>query len=396
MTNKNTDQPSDAENTDQAGPGEIAEKNDSKKDANIKEKKSLKETDPVKYFSKLSALVIIVLFVVYLVSDRLAPWTDQARIQAYVVPIAPQVAGRIIRINVENDQVVEPGQILFEIDPSDYELAVEKAESDFEIAGQELGASTATVTTAQSKLVEAEANLAYVIAQSNRVFELEKKKIMSVSEGDKARSAIIKAETQVKSAKSELEKAKQQLGIEGNDNPKIRSAIANLNKAQIDLSRTKVVAPSKGGITNLVINQGNFAGVGQPLMTFVDFENVWITANFRENSLAKMQPGAPVEMVLDVAPGRIVKGTVVSVGFAVDSSATGDPGKLIKVDSQKGWLRASQRFPVLIHFNDIKDVKGLMRVGGQVDVQVYSTENFIINFIGKVWIRLLSYMSYLY
>jgi multidrug resistance efflux pump len=379
MDNKNPDQPLDSPDSE-----------------NPEQQKSLKETDPVKYFSKLVFLIILVMFVVYLVTDRLAPYTDQARIQAYVVPMAPQVAGRITKINVKNDEVVEAGQTLFEIDPSDYELAVESAESAFEIAGQEIGASTAAVTTAQSKLVEAQANLAYVIAQSNRVFELEKKKIMSVSEGDKARSAIIKAETQVKSAKSELEKAKQQLGIEGDENPKIRSAIASLNKAQIDLSRTKVVAPAKGGITNLVVNQGNFASVGQPLMTFVDFQNVWIAANFRENSLAHMKPGIPVEMVLDVAPGKIVKGKVISVGFAVDSSATGDPGQLIKVDSQKGWLRDSQRFPVIIHFNDIQDVKGLMRVGGQVDVQVYSTESFLINVFGKIWIRILSYLSYIY
>ncbi len=362
------------------------------------EQKDNNNDDPVHQVTKKVLYVALAIFVMYLMADRMAPWTDQARIQTYVVPIVPQVSGNVVSINVEKDQIVESGDILFKIDPSDYQLALETAEAALELAGQEIGASTASVATAQAKLVEAKINLEYVITQSKRVFELEKTKILPVSDGDKARAAIKKAKTQVESARAELEKSKKQLGQKGKDNPKIRSAIAALKKAQIDLSRTTVVAPAKGGITNLVANEGQYASVGAPLMTFIDFESIWISANFRENSIANIKRGDSVDLALDVAPGRIFKGTVSSVGFAVDSPSQGQAGKLLNVKGKSGWLRESQRFPVMIKFSGERSIEpGLRRVGGQVDVQVYTTgSNFLVNAIGWLWIRVVSWLSYVY
>jgi len=364
-----------------------------KKQNEIEEQKD----DPVHRITKRVLYIVLALFVLYLLTDRLAPWTDQARVQTYVIPIVPQVSGNVIHINVEKDQVVEVGDILFKIDPSDYKLALESAESALELSGQEIGASTASVATAQAKVVEAKINLEYVKTQSKRVFELEKDKILPVSDGDKARAAIKKAESQVASSEAELEKNKQQLGVEGENNPKIRSAIAALKKAQIDLSRTVVIAPTRGGITNLVVSQGQYANVGMPLMTFVDFDSVWVNANLRENNLANIGVGDPVELALDVAPGKIFKGQVNSIGFAVDDESKGGAGELISVKGKTGWLRDSQRFPITIKFLDNELPKGLLRVGGQVDVQIYTqSSNFVINGFGWLWIRILTWISYVY
>ena len=355
-----------------------------------------KNNDPVHQVTKVVLYTAITFFVLYLVTDRLAPWTDQARVQTYIVPIVPQVSGNVIKINVVKDQIVNPGDVLFKIDPTDYQLALESAESALELAGQEIGASTASVATSQAKLVEAQINLEYVKTQSRRVFELEKENILPVSDGDKARAAIEKAKTQVVSARAELEKSEQQLGQEGNDNPKIRSAIAALKKAQIDLARTTVIAPTKGGITNLVINEGQYASVGVPLMTFVDFESVWVNAHFRENSIANIKVGDSVDLALDVRPGRIYKGKVSSIGFAVDDTSTGGAGQLVTVKGKTGWLRDSQRFPITIKFLKNNYPKGLLRVGGQVDAQVYTSNNFIVNTFGWIWIRILTWFSYVY
>ncbi|MCK5697214.1 MAG: HlyD family secretion protein [Gammaproteobacteria bacterium] len=354
-------------------------------------------TDPVHRMTKRILYIAIALFILYLLTDRLAPWTDQARVHTYIVPIVPQVSGNIIHINVEKDQVVETGETLFEIDPSDYQLALESAESALELSGQEIGASTASVSTAQAKVVESKINLDYVKTQSRRVFELEKDKIVPVSDGDKARAAIKKANSQVASAEAELEKNKQQLGAEGDNNPKIRSAIAALKKAQIDLSRTVIIAPTRGGITNLVVSEGQYASIGMPLMTFVDFDSVWVNANFRENNLANIKVGDPVDLALDIAPGKIFKGEVSSIGFAVDDASKGGVGELITIKGKTGWLRDSQRFPITIKFLDNKLPKGLLRVGGQVDVQIYTqSSNFVINAFGWLWIRILTWVSYVY
>jgi multidrug resistance efflux pump len=351
--------------------------------------------DPVKKITRIALIVIAILFVWYVIADRLAPWTDQARVQAYVVPIVSQVAGRVIEINVGKDQEVQQGDVLLKIDPSDYQLAVDNAETNLELAGQDIGAGTANVSTAQAKVVEAVANLDHLKAQAKRVIELEEKQIYSVARGDKARAAVVKAEAQLESAKSELEKAKQALGVNGNQNPKIRSAIAKLKKAQIDLSRTTILAPSHGGITNLKIDEGHYASVGAPLMTFIEVENVWVKANLRENSIANVEVGTPVDIILDSAPGKVFQGKVSSMGFAVSHEKGGAIGDLETIESSSGWLRDAQRFPVYISF-DVDSAKGDLRLGGQADVQFYSTGNWLINSLGRVWIRLLSWLSYIY
>lgn len=351
--------------------------------------------DPVKRITRIALIVLAIVFVWYIAADRFAPWTDQARVQAYVVPIVPQVAGRVIEVNVAKDQEVQQGDVLLKINPADYQLAVDNAETNLELAGQDIGAGTASVATAQSKVVEAQANVNHFKAQGVRVFELEKKQIYSKSQGDKARAAIIQADAQLASAKSELEKAKQALGVKGEENPKIRSAIAQLKKAQIDLSRTTILAPSHGGITNLKIDVGHFASVGAPLMTFIEVDNVWIKANLRENSITNVEVGTPVDFILDSAPGRVFQGTVSSKGFAVSHEKGGAIGDLESIESSAGWLRDAQRFPVYVSFN-VESTKGLLRVGGQADVQFYSTDNWLINSLGWVWIRVLSWMSFVY
>jgi len=351
--------------------------------------------DPVRKITKYVLIVVAILFVWYVVADRIAPWTDQARVQAYVIPIVPQVSGRVVEVNVVKDQMVEPGDVLLKINPSDYELAVQSAEAALELAGQEIGAGTATVTTAQAGLVVAMTNLEHAKTQSARVFELEKKNVMSKSEGDKTRAVVKQAGAQVDSARAELEKAKQALGVKGEANPRIRAAIVDLKKAQLDLSRNTILAPSKGGITNLQVEEGYYASTGVPLMTFIEFDNVWIQANMRENNIANIEQGDPVDIVLDVAPGKVFKGRVSSVGFAVHSAATGEVGGLAAVENKTGWLRDAQRFPVIITFDD-DSASGFRRLGGQADVLVYTSNNWIINPLGWLYIRLLSWLSYVY
>jgi multidrug resistance efflux pump len=351
--------------------------------------------DPVRKITKYILVFSALVFIWYIVADRHAPWSDQARVQTYVIPIVPQVSGRVTEVMVKQDQIVSPGDILFKIDPSDYELAVENAEAALELAGQEIGAGMASVVTAQAQLVVAETNVEHVNAQSARVFEMEEKNVLSHSDGDKARAAIKQSKAQVISAEANLDKAKQALGKEGNDNPRIRAAMAQLKKAQLDLSRTVVFAPSYGGITNLQIDTGFYAKAGAASMTFIEGNNAWVQVNLRENNLANLAIGNSVEIALDVNPGAIYQGKISSIGFAVDTSSTSAVGGLATVESKTGWLRDAQRFPVMITFDD-DSTKGKRRLGGQADVQIYTGDNWFVNSLGWLWIRVLSILSYVY
>lgn len=354
-----------------------------------------KNQDPVKRVTKLVLYVVAFLFVWYVMADRLAPWTDQARIQAYVIPIVPEVSGRIESISVTQNQAVKSGALLLQIDATDYELALKSADSELKIAGQDIGADTASVSTAQAKVVEAQANLNHMLIQSKRVYEVVEKGILPKFEADKARAAVATAKAKVVSAKSELAKAKSTLGQKGEDNPKIQSAIATLKQAQLDLARTKIYAPSDGGITNLKVDVGHYANKGSPVMTFISVDEVWVQANLRENSVANVKKGNKVDIALDVAPGRIFKGTVSSLGFAIKQQSGGAVGDLETIKGDSGWLRDAQRFPVIITFDD-DSVRGYRRLGGQADVQIYTGNNWIINALGWIWSRVMSWLSYIY
>ena len=364
-------------------------------DAVSPENTVVESPDPVRKITKYVLAITALIFIWYIIADRHAPWSDQARVQTYVIPIVPQVSGRVTEVLVKQDQIVSPGDVLFRIDPSDYQLAVEDAEAALELAGQEIGAGMASVVTAQAQLVVAETNVEHVRAQSARVFEMEEKNVLSHSDGDKARAAIKASKAQVVSAKANLDKARQALGAEGNENPRIRSAMAKLKKAQLDLSRTVVLAPSLGGMTNLQIDTGFYAKAGAAAMTFIEGNTAWIQVNLRENNLANLAIGNSVEIALDVDPGTIYQGKISSIGFAVDTSSTSVVGGLATVESKTGWLRDAQRFPVMITFDD-NSTKGKRRLGGQADVQIYTGDNWFVNSLGWAWIRVLSILSYVY
>ncbi|PKI12814.1 HlyD family secretion protein [Colwellia sp. 12G3] len=378
----------------------MSEQEQQKKETSVQEvtapvNATLETKDPVRKITKYVLAITALIFIWYIIADRHAPWSDQARVQTYVIPMVPQVSGRVTEVFVKQDQIVAPGDVLFKIDPSDYELAVENAEAALELAGQEIGAGMATVVTAQAQLVVAETNVEHVKAQSARVFEMEDKNVLSHSDGDKARAAIKQSKAEVVSAEANLDKAKQSLGKAGNENPRIRSAMAQLKKAQLDLNRTVVLAPSFGGITNLQIDTGFYAKAGSAAMTFIEGNTAWIQVNLRENNLANLAIGNSVEIALDVNPGTIYQGKISSIGFAVDTSSSSAVGGLATVESKTGWLRDAQRFPVMITFND-DSTKGKRRLGGQADVQIYTGDNWFVNSLGWLWIRVLSILSYVY
>jgi multidrug resistance efflux pump len=352
--------------------------------------------DPVKRSTWLLSILAISLFVWYVTSDRVAPWTDQARVQAWVVPIDAKISGYVKEVLVQQEQIVEAGEVLARIDPEPYQIAVARAEAALQIAGQDIGASTAAVDAAQAKLMEAKAKALEYEVQTKRILEVLKKGGISAAEADRAKAELAKARAQVESAKAELERAKQQLGKRGEDNPKIRDAIEALRQARIDLADTEIHAPTDGGVTNLKIYEGYYAQVGAPLLTFVSTDDVWIQANLRENSIANIRAGDSVDIALDAAPGRIFRGTVTSRGFAVQEPSGGAVGEAATIRSKGGWLRDAQRFPVLIRFDDDR-AKGLRAVGGQADVQMYTEHsNALLNGLGWIWVRLMSWLSYVY
>jgi multidrug resistance efflux pump len=366
-------------------------------DANAGSGEDVKKPDPVRRLTLIVVCVIIVLFVWYVAADRFAPWTDEARVQGYIVPIVAEVSGRVLEVNVDNDQIVKTGEALLRIDPRNYEIAVRRAQAALDTAGQEVGASAAGVKSAAAKITNNRALLRKAAQDFDRVENMFRQDPGAVSKAQRVRmrETLAQAKAQVSLAEAELERAKEQLGKEGKDNPALKSAVAALEQAQIDLKRTTIYAPGLGLITNLKIDVGHYAKTGTALMTFVSGTDVWVQANMRENTLGHVKPGNAVDLVLDVAPGRVFKGVVKSIGVGVGQGGAESLGELQTIKSTSGWLRDAQRFAVIIDFAD-DEAYGLRRAGGQVDVQIYTGDHAILNALGWLWIRFLSFLSYVY
>ncbi len=351
--------------------------------------------DPLRRWTFLILVLCILLFGWTLVADRLTPYTSDASVRTFVVRTVPEVSGKVSEVGVRDNQIVRTGDLLYRIDPTPFHIAVERAEAKLAAAGQAVGASTAAVDAAQAQLVEEIAQRGNVREQAARVFELVRGGVYPRARADQARSQLDEAEAQVKRAEAKLEQARQELGPQGADNPQIREALAALEQARLDLARTTLRAPGDGVVSNLQLNTGQFAAVGQPALTFLDTRLIWLQAFLRENSLEYIAPGTPAEVVLDVLPGRVLPARVESVGWGVGEgdvdSATGLPKTR---QGSGGWLAPAQRFPVQLAFETAGGPPRGARYNARASVILYTGEHPVANALAWLWIRLIAVLTY--
>ncbi|GGZ92666.1 HlyD family secretion protein [Algibacter mikhailovii] len=358
--------------------------------SNKKEQKS-----PIKLITRIVLIVSLLFFVWYILAERHTPYTDQARIKGLVTPVTSRVSGNIIDVRIKLHTNVKAGDTLFLIDPSPFEIAVLKAEANIDNAVQSVAASSSSVKSAAGKLGVAKAQLERAQRNWNRVEKVMRENAGALSESDKDQSetALLQATEQVASSQANLDRAKQSLGDSGPDNPKIRTAIQELEKAQLDLAFTAIIAPTDGVIESFDIDLGYYASAGQPLTTLISNSDVWIQADMKENNLSLLKVGDPVKYTFDIAPGVIYEGHVRSLGYGVSADQT-NKGGLPTINSKNSWLRDPQRFPVIISFDSIATQEVPIRLGGQVDVVAYTGNSWILNAIASFRIKFNSWLSY--
>ena len=352
--------------------------------------------DPVRKWTLIILAACVVLMIWYLIADRITPYTSQARVHALVVPIASEVSGTVVDVEAANNQFVAAGDVLFRIEADRYQFAVETAEANLQSARQATGVSTANIDAAVASMESARANLLRSEQDATRLARIrdEDPGAVSVRRLELAEATLTMSQAQVRAAEANLEKARQDLGAEGEDNARIIEAQTALEQAKINLQRTDVVAPDNGLVTNVRVNRGNFAAAGAPQMTFIATHNIWVQADFTENNLGNIKSGDPVEIVFDSLPGRIVRGKVRSTGFGVDV-ASAPLGSLPTIENNRQWLRDAQRFPTVVDF-ELEDQREQLaiRVGAQGSVVVYTGGNWLFNLIAKINIRVTSILTY--
>ena len=315
--------------------------------------------------------VLLALIAAVLVAGNILrnPRSEQGVVAANVVGIAPRVSGPIKRLPLVDDQAVRKGDVLFEIDPEPYELAVRAARANRDaaagdlanlqktIAAQKAQALAATAVLAQAKTAETQAEESY-----KRVEPLLAKNYATAETVDTARHARDSAVAAVQAAEAQLAAAQAAVQEDAPILARLQAAEAALAQAELAVSDCTVCAPFDGRVVGLGISAGAFARAGVDVVTLIDAGSWHVEMDFRESDLRRIQPGDRADVEIMTAPHRRFVGEVESVGWGVtDVPQLPIPGLPI-VRRELDWVRLSQDFPVRIRLTG--DVPpGVLRVG---------------------------------
>ncbi|MCB1875503.1 MAG: HlyD family secretion protein [Chromatiales bacterium] len=294
---------------------------------------------------------------------RIHPNTADAYLGMHVVRVAAQVSGTLAKVNVRNHEAVKAGQVLFEIDPATFELAVRKAQATLDQARNTQQANEAKVSAAEARVRAAEATFEEADRHARRLKSLEGKGSVSKDRLDGAEQARLDAHDSLQASKAELSAARAVLGEAGEANAAIQAAKANLDQARLDLSHTQVSAPADGVVAEMDLRPGGYISAGREMFALVEIGQVWVDANFKETDLPRIRPGQPAEIQIDSLPGKRFQGSVESL-----SPASGTAFSLLPPENATGnWVKVSQRFPVRIA---LQDPLPQMRVGASSEVSI--------------------------
>jgi multidrug resistance efflux pump len=269
-------------------------------------------------FIKLSLTLALIIAAVYFGYDKYRryienPWTRDGQVRTQVVQIAPRVTGMVTKIHVTDNQHVKKGDLLFEIDPSRYELKVKQARARLQRA---LEAAKGTKT------------------EYERV-----KKIYEHDRGAVSQKDLVRNETAYFKSLADIDAAREAL-----------------NAAKLNLSFTKVYAPVDGYVSNITFQVGTQATANRPILALVDEHSFWVFGFFKESAIKHIAVGDKAIVTLMAYPDTPLKGKVESIAWGI-SHKDGNPGEnlLPRVNPVFQWIRLAQRIPVRIELTDVPE-----------------------------------------
>ncbi len=332
--------------------------------------------------AKLLSILIIVVAVfltlhVWHILER-HPRTDDASVRANVVGIAPRVRGQIVKLHVQDNQLVNQGDPLFEIDPDDYELTLERAKSALATLDEQIEVARAQDTDLKLAVKVAEAGVERANAQFTqagdtlrRLEPLLPKGFATAEQVDLARTAKQVAASSLAAEIQRLNQAKAAVSTLDSMIAQRPGAVAAMKLAALELSYCKVTAPFPGRVINLNISAGGYASAGMPVFSLLDSRRWYVMANFREGELGHIAPGAPAEVYLSAFPKRRFHGVVQGIGWAVKPEGEIDlPHDVPYIKRELNWVHIAQRFPVRIEIE--QPDPDLFRMGASAVVTIRS------------------------
>ncbi|KAA0894995.1 HlyD family secretion protein [Oryzomonas rubra] len=323
------------------------------------------------YKRRKALVILLIIFIAggwfglkWLIKSKTHIETDNAFIEARIVPVSAKVSGTVTRVLVNDNQLVKQGDLLVELDDRDYRVKVAQTEAGVGMAENETGGEYQKVEGARASLQSARATYDQAVLDLTRGEALFSREVIPKEQLDRLRTAKRVADSKQKEAAEALKRAQAEAGLSNRDGNKARIAQrkAQMDEAKLQLSYTKVFAPRDGYITRKSIEPGTNIQAGQSLMALVPLQDAWITANYKESQLTYIKPGQKVEFTVDTYPGRTFSGSVDSI-----MAGTGAAFSLLPPENATGnYVKVVQRIPVKITIDNSSDPEHLLRVGMSV------------------------------
>ena len=314
-------------------------------------------------------VVIILATWAYLTGGRYQS-TDDAYVNASRVAISANIPGRVVELLVHENQPVKAGQVLFRIDPRDYQTAVDAARAQLLQAQTQVRSTESSYEPRQAELRAAKDDLAYREKELARQRDLTASGVGSQRELDQRTNDVTAARSRVVAAQANVQQALATIGGPPNAPVEtfgvVQNARANLARAQLNLSYTVVVAPQDGLVTRVEqLQVGTYINAAQPLFTLVA-PRMWIDANYKEDQLAYMRVGQHGEAEIDAFPGHKFAVHVESL-----SPGTGSAFAILPAENATGnWVKVTQRLPVRVAFDHPEEMRDMAHAGLSAKVKI--------------------------
>ena len=294
--------------------------------------------------------------------------TEDAYVSGNQVMVSAQVAGNISKINVDNMDPVQAGDVLLELDDTNAKLSFEQAKSNLANAVRQVSQLNYTVKQLKSAIRANEITLAQAQGNLNRRVQLVKDGAIDKESFQHAKEAVELAKANLTTSQNQLG-ANQALLLDGplSEQPQIQSAVSNLKQAWLNLERTKIRSPIKGYVARRNAQVGQAVSVGGALMAVVTTDQMWLDANFKETQLTHMRIGQPVEIHFDLyGKDKTFNGKVVGIEMG-----TGSAFSLLPTQNATGnWIKVVQRVPVRIQLDPQQLIENPLRIGLSATVKV--------------------------
>ncbi|MGI2799231.1 HlyD family secretion protein [Photobacterium damselae] len=344
-----------------------------------------------KCVTNLLVIIILLIITLVIISNINAPFTSDATVKRNIFYIKPQVNGEISNIDISNGKLVNPGDLLFTISNNDYNFDLQNANADLVSAEQNVenlniqlkkDYISLSIKDLESKLKRKDFNRYKNLFDLNQVSQqsydnYHTNKLISTYD-------IKLAQNQIKQTENSLNKnSSSGIGI-------LLKANVEIKKAKLNMDRTVVRSPIAGFITNLQLTNGEYVKAGDKVVA-ISGTKEWINANFNEKGLPIFIHNPNVLISFDALPGRLFKGKVKSIDYAIQDSDD-EAGSLIKVEESKRWIRDTQSIPVRIV---VKGIPNYLVSGSKATVMI-KPDNYFWSMYTELTMKFVSYFKYVY